>query len=67
MQAFSATNLLLRTASIVSHVFVYVFYKFSLHSRKSLNSFFMSILAQFSFSADFFSFHKFVGFLLFLF
>ena len=54
------------TVLIVSHMFGYVGYSFSLNSRKFLISFFISSLTQWSLSRELFSFHEFVGFLLLL-
>jgi hypothetical protein len=55
----------LRTAFNVSHKFGYVVSSFSLNSKKSLISFFISFLTKLL-SGVMFSFHKNVGFLLFM-
>lgn len=54
------------TAFIVSQKFRYVVPSFSLNSKKSLISFFMFSLTKLSLSRVLFSFHVYVGFLLFL-
>ena len=56
----------LRTAYIVSHTFGYVVASFSLNSKKSLMSFFISFLTTLSLSGVLFSFQMYVGFPLFL-
>jgi hypothetical protein len=56
----------LRTAFIVSHKFRYVVASFSLNSKKSLISFFISSLTKLSLSRVLFNFHVNVGFLLFM-
>jgi hypothetical protein len=56
----------LSTAFIVSHKFGYVVPSFSLNSKKSLISFFISSLTKLSMSRVLFSLHVYVGFLLFL-
>ena len=55
-----------KTAFIVSHKFGYVLASFSLNSKKSLISFFISSLTELSLSRLLFSFHVYVGFLLFM-
>jgi hypothetical protein len=50
----------------VSHKFGYVVASFSLSSKKSLISFFISSLTKVSLSREFFSFHVNIGFLLFM-
>ena len=52
-----ATSFPLRTAFIVSHKFEYVVASFSLNSKKSLISFFISSMNKLSLSAVLFSFH----------
>ena len=59
-------NFPLSTAFIVSHKFGYDVSTFSLNSRKSLISFFISSLTKLSLSRELFSFHEYVGFLMFL-
>jgi hypothetical protein len=66
MRTLSSVNFPLGTAFIVSHKFGYVVPLFLLNYRKSFISFFISSLAQYSLSRELFSFHKYVGFLLFL-
>ena len=56
----------LSTAFIVSHKFGYPVPLFSLNSKKSLISFFISPLTKLSLSRVLFSFHVYVGFLLFM-
>jgi hypothetical protein len=56
----------LRTAFIVSRKFGYVVASFSLNSKKSLISFFISSLTKLSLSRVLFSFHVNFGFLLFM-
>ena len=57
-------NFPLRNAFIVSHKFGYVVASFSLNSKKSLISFFISSLTKVSLSSSvLFSFHVNVGFL----
>jgi hypothetical protein len=51
---------------IVSHKFGYVVISFSLNSRKSLISFFLSSLMQRLMNGELFNFHACVGFLVFL-
>jgi hypothetical protein len=50
----------------MSHKFGYVVSSFSLNSKKSLISFFISSLTKLSLSRALFSFHVYVGFLLLL-
>ena len=52
--------------SIVTHKSGYDVSTFSLHSRKSLIPFFISSMSKLSLSKQLYSFHVFVGFLLFL-
>ena len=61
LEALRAMSFPLRNASIVSCKFGYVVTSFSLNSKKSLISFFISSLSR-----VLFSFHVNVGFLLFL-
>jgi hypothetical protein len=56
----------LRNAFIVSHKFGYVVASFSLNSKNSLISFFISSLIKLSLSRVLFCFHVNVGFLLFI-
>ena len=63
MEAFSAMNLPLNTAFIVSHKFGSVVWSFSLNFRKSLISTFISSLTYWWFRWALFNFHVFVGFL----
>ena len=56
----------LSIAFIVSHMFWYVVPSFSLNSKKSLIYFFIFSLNKLSLIRALFSFHVFVGFLLFL-
>jgi hypothetical protein len=56
----------LRIVFIASHKFEYVVPSFSLNSRKSLISFFISSLTKVSLSRAFISFHLYVGFLVLL-
>jgi hypothetical protein len=66
LEALRAMNFPLRNAFIVSHKFGYVVSSFSLTSKKSLISFFISSLTKVSLSRVLFSFHVYVGFLLFM-
>ena len=66
LEALRAMSFPLRTAFIVSHKFGYVVASFSLNSKKSLISFFISSLTKESLSRVLFSFHVNVGFLLFM-
>jgi hypothetical protein len=59
-------NFLLRNDFIVSYEFKYVVASFSLNSKMSLISFFISPLTKLSLSRAVFSFHVNVGFLLFM-
>ena len=61
MKELSAMNFPLNTALIVSHKFGYV-----VPSGKSLIYFCISSLTKLSLSRELFSFHEYVGFLLFL-
>jgi hypothetical protein len=54
------------TAFIMSHKFGYVVASFSINSKKSLISFFISFLSKVSLSRVLLSFHVNVGFLLFM-
>ena len=70
IKAFSTMNFPLNfplnDAFIVSHMFGYNASTFSLNSRKSFISFFISSLTNLSLNKDLFSFHVYVGFLKFL-
>ncbi len=57
LEALRAMSFPLRTAFIVSHKFGYVVASFSLNSKKSLISFFISSLTKLSLSRVLFSFH----------
>ena len=59
-------NFSLSTAFIMSHKFGYVMPSFLLNSIKSLISFIISPLTERSLSREFFSFHEYVDFLLFM-
>jgi hypothetical protein len=60
LEALRAMSFPLRTAFIVSHKFGYVVASFSLNSKKSLISFFISSLTKLSLSRVFFSFQVYV-------
>jgi hypothetical protein len=66
LEAFTAMSFPLRTAFIESHKFGYVVASFSLNSKKSLIFVFISSLTKLSLSRMLFSFHVYVGFLLFM-
>ena len=66
LEALRAMSFPLRNAFIVSHKFGYVVASFSLNSKKSLFSFFISSLTKVSLRRVLFSFHVNVGFLLFI-
>jgi hypothetical protein len=66
MEAFSTMNLPLNTAFIMSYAFGYAVPSFSLNLRTSLIFFFISFLSQRSLSRELFTFHDYVGFLVFL-
>ena len=66
LEALRAISFPLRTAFIVSHQFGYAVASFSLNSKKSLISFFISSLTKVSLSRVLFSFHVTSGFLLFI-
>ena len=66
LEALRAMSFPLRSAFIVSHKFGYVVALFSLNSKKSLISSFISSLAKLSLSRMLFSFPANVGFLLFM-
>jgi hypothetical protein len=66
MKVLTPMSFLLSTALTVSHKYEYVVPSFSLNSRKSLISFCIPSLTQWSLSIEFFRFHEIVGFLLFL-
>ena len=63
--AFRAMSFLLRNAFMVSHKFWYGVPSFSLNSKKSLISFFISSMTKFSLSRALFSFHMYVHSLFF--
>ena len=63
-KALRAMSFPLSTAFILSHKFGYVVASFSLKSKKSLISFFISSLTKVSLSRVLFGFHVNVGFLL---
>ena len=63
----SAMNISRSIAFIVSHKFGYIVHSFSLNSRESLISSFISALTQQFFTTELLSFHEFVSFLMFLF
>jgi hypothetical protein len=67
LEALRAMSFPLRTAFIVFHKFGFVMASFSLNSKKSLPSFFISSLTKVLLSRVFFSFQVNVGFLLFMF
>ena len=64
LKALRAMRFSLRTAFIVSHKFGYVVVSFSLNSKKSLISFFISSLPKVSLKRVLFSFHVNAGFVL---
>ena len=66
LEALRAMSFPLRNAFIVSHKFWYVVSSFSLNSKKSLISFFISSLTKLSWIRVLFSFHVYVCFLLFV-
>lgn len=66
-KALSVINFSLSTAFVVSHKFGYIVPTFSLNYRKPLISLFISSLTQWSLNIELFSYHGFVGFLLFQF
>ena len=66
LEVLRALSFPLRTALIVFHKFWYVLLSFSLNSKKSLISFFISPLTKLSLSRMLFSLHMYVGFLLFV-
>ena len=66
LEVFRAMSFPVRTAFIVSHKFGYVVASFSLNSKKSLISFFITSLTKESWSRVLFSFPVNVGFLLFI-
>jgi hypothetical protein len=66
LEAFRAMTFSLRNAFVVSHMLGKVVASFSLNSKKSLISFFISSLTKVSLSRVLFSFHVNVGFLLFM-
>ena len=65
LEALRAMSFPFRTAFIVYHKFGYVVASFSVNSKKSLISFFISFLTKESLNSVLFSFHVNVGFLLF--
>jgi hypothetical protein len=66
LEALRAMSFPLRTAFIVAHKFGYVVALFSLNSKKSLISLFISSFTKLSSSRILFSFYVYVGFLLFM-
>jgi hypothetical protein len=66
LEAFRAMSIHLSTAFIVSHKFGYVVPSFSLNSKQSLISFFISSLIKLSLSRVLFIFHVYVDSLLFM-
>jgi hypothetical protein len=66
LEALRAMSFPLTNAFIVSHKFGYVVASFSLNSKKSLISFFISSLIKISLSRVLFSFHVNVDFLIFI-
>ena len=66
LEALRAMSFPLRTVFTVSHKFEYVVASFTLTSKKSLVSFFTSSLTELSLNRVLFSFHVYVGFLLFM-
>jgi hypothetical protein len=66
LEALRAVGFPLRIAFLLYHKFGNVVVSFSLNSRKSLVSFFISSLTKLSLSRVLFSFHVNVGFLLFI-
>ena len=66
LEAFRVMGFPISTVFIVSHKFGYIVPSFSLNSKMSLISFFLSSLTKLSLSRMLFSFHVYVGFLLFL-
>jgi hypothetical protein len=62
MDALRAINFLLNTAFTVSHKFGYVMPSFSLNSKKSLISFFITSLTKISLIRQLFSFYVYAGF-----
>ena len=66
LEALRAMSFPLSSAFIVSHKVGYVVPSFSLNSKKSLISFFISSLKYLQLSRTFFSFHMYVGFLVVL-
>jgi hypothetical protein len=66
LEALRAMRFPLSTAFTVSHKFWYHVPSFSLNSKKSLISFFISTLMKLSLSRALFSFHLYVVFLLLL-
>ena len=67
LEALRMMSLPLSTAFIVSHEFANLEPSFSLNSKKSLISFFISFLTKLLLSRELFSFHMYLGFLLLLF
>jgi hypothetical protein len=66
IEALRAMSFPLSTGFIVFHRFGYVVPSFSLNSKESLISFFISSLVNLSLSRKLFSCYEYVGFLLFL-
>ena len=65
-KALNAMNLCFSTSFIVSQKFGYDVPSFSLNSRESLTSFFISSPTQWSLSRELSSFHELVGFMVFV-
>ena len=66
LEALRAMSFPVRNAFIMSPKFGYILASFSLNSKKSLISFLISSLTNFSLSRVLFSFHVYVGFLVFM-
>jgi hypothetical protein len=66
LEALRAMSFPLSIAFIVFYKFGYFVASFSLNSKQSLISFFISSLTKLSLSRVLFSFHVYVGFLLFM-
>jgi hypothetical protein len=66
LEIFRAMSFPLTIAFTLSHKFWYHVPSFSLNSKKPFISFFISSLTKLSLSRALFSFHVYVGFLLFL-
>jgi hypothetical protein len=66
LETLRAMNFPFRSAFFVSHKFDYVVASFSLNSKKSLISFFISSLTRLSLNRVLFSFYMNIGFVLFM-